>query len=164
MPAARAVPEGHHTITPHLVVRDAAKAIDFYKKAFGAREINRMAMPDGKILHAELQIGDSMLYLADEFPGAGARAPQSIGGTPVVLNLYVEDVDSLWEKAVSAGAAVNMELGDQFWGDRYGQIADPFGHFWGLATHKEDLTPAEVERRAREAMAKFAQGKKSASA
>lgn len=164
MPAARPVPEGHHTITPHLVVRDAAKAIDFYKKAFGAREINRMAMLDGKILHAELQIGDSMLYLADEFPGAGSQAPQSLGGTSVVLNLYVEDVDSLWKKAVSAGATVKMELGDQFWGDRYGQVADPFGHSWGLATHKEELAPAEVERRAREAMAKFAAGKKSASA
>ena len=164
MPAARPVPEGHHTITPHLVVRDAAKAIDFYKKAFGAREINRMAMPDGKIMHAELKIGDSMLYLADEFPGAGVSAPQSLGGSAVVLNLYVEDVDKLWEKAVAAGATVNMQLDDQFWGDRYGQIVDPFGHPWGLATHKEDVAPKEMERRAREAMAKFAAGKKSATA
>lgn len=164
MPAARPIPEGHHTITPHLVVRDAAKAIDFYKKAFGAREMNRMTMPDGKIMHAELKIGDSMLYLADEFPGAGVSAPQSLGGPAVVFNLYVEDVDKLWGKAVAAGSTVRMPLDDQFWGDRYGQIVDPFGHSWGLATHKEDVAPAEMERRAREAMAKFAQGKKSASA
>ncbi|MDE3137077.1 MAG: VOC family protein [Acidobacteriota bacterium] len=164
MPTARPVPEGHHTITPHLVIRDAAKAIDFYKKAFGAREINRMAMPNGKIMHAELQIGDSMLYLADEFPEAGSRAPQSLGGTPVVLNVYIEDVDNLWEKAVAAGATVKMPLDDQFWGDRYGQLVDPFGHAWGLATHMEDVAPDEMESRAREAMEKFAAGKKATSA
>jgi PhnB protein len=164
MPAARPIPEGHHTITPHLVIRDAAKAINFYKKVFGAREINRMAMPNGKIMHAELQIGDSMLHLADEFPEAGSRAPQSLGGTPVVFNVYIEDVDKLWEKAVAAGAKVNMPLDDQFWGDRYGQLVDPFGHAWGLATHKEDVAPDEMERRVREAMAKFAAGKKAAGA
>jgi PhnB protein len=164
MPATQPIPEGHHTITPHLVIRDAAQAIEFYKKAFRAREINRMAMPNGKIMHAELQIGDSMLYLADEFPEAGARAPQSLGGTPVVLNVYIEDVDKLWKEAVAAGATVKMPLEDQFWGDRYGQLVDPFGHAWGLATHKEDVAPDEMERRAREAMAQFSAEKKAAGA
>jgi uncharacterized glyoxalase superfamily protein PhnB len=161
MPAARPIPEGHHTITPSLVIRGAAQAIDFYKKALGAREINRMATPDGKIMHAELQIGNSVLFLTDEFPGA-SRAPQTLGGTPVSLQIYVEDVDQLWERAVAAGASVKMPLDNQFWGDRYGQLIDPFGHEWGLATHKEDVAPDEMDRRAREAMAKFAASQRKA--
>jgi PhnB protein len=162
MPAARPIPEGHHTITPSLVIRGAAQAIDFYKKAFGAQELHRSTMPDGKIMHATLKIGDSMLYLSDEFPGAPFKAPQSLGGTPVALHIYVEDVDKLWENAVAAGATVGMPLDNQFWGDRYGQIVDPFGHSWGLATHKEDVAPEEMDRRAREAMAKFAATQKKA--
>lgn len=156
----RPVPEGFHTLTPHLVVRDAPKAIEFYKKAFNAGVIGVHYTPDGKVMHASLKIGDSILMLNDEFPGMGSRSPQSISGSPVVINIYVKDVDQLFNQAVSAGATVTMPLADQFWGDRYGQVKDPFGHSWSLASHKEDVSAQELERRGKaifEEMAKAPQ-------
>ncbi len=145
----KAVPEGYHTLTPHLVVKGAVDAIAFYKKAFGAEEIRRMMGPDGKsIMHAELKIGDSRLFLVDEFPQMKCLGPQSIGGTPVTIHVYVEDVDVAFKKAVDAGAQVTMPVADMFWGDRYGVLTDPFGHAWSIATHKEDLTPEEIGKRA----------------
>jgi PhnB protein len=156
------IPEGFHSITPYLTVNDAARAIDFYKKAFGAKEIFRMDGPPGKIGHAELQIGDSRLMLADEMPGSGSRSPQSLGGSSVNIFLYFKDVDSAFSQAVSAGAKVEMPLADMFWGDRYGKLTDPFGHSWSLATHKEDVAPAEMAKRAKEAMAKMGAQSKSA--
>ena len=145
----KAIPEGHHTVTPHLVVRGGNRAIDFYKRAFGAKDRGVMPGPDGKVMHAELQIGDSMIFLADEFPEmGGCLSPPTVGGTPVVIHLYVEDVDALFNQAVSAGATVRMPLADMFWGDRYGQVVDPFGHIWSLATHKEDLTGEDIGQRA----------------
>jgi PhnB protein len=147
------IPSGMHTLTPHLVVKDASKAIEFYKKAFGAQEIARLPGPDGKsILHADLKIGDSHFFLVDEFPGMDCRGPESIGGTPVSIHMYVEDVDAAFGKAVAAGAQVKMPLSDMFWGDRYGVLADPFGHAWSLATHKEDVAPDEMQRRMQQAM------------
>jgi len=144
----KAVPEGNHTITAHLSVREAAKAIEFYQQAFGAQLLFVHKLPDGKVMHATLKIGDSRLMLADEFPGMGTPAPQTLGGSPVVLNIYVEDVDALWNRAVAAGAKVSMPLANQFWGDRYGQIVDPFGQTWALGSHIEDVAPEEMERRA----------------
>lgn len=144
-----AIPKGYHSVTPHLTVRGAADAIDFYKRAFGARERGRMPGPDGKvIMHAELQIGDSIVFLADEFPDMGCRAPQTLGGSTGSLHLYVRDVDRAFQRAVAAGAEVRMAVTDMFWGDRYAKVADPFGHEWGLGTHKEDLSPREIGRRA----------------
>lgn len=151
----KAVPEGNHTITAHLSVREAAKAIEFYQKAFGAQLLFVHKMPDGKVMHATLKIGDSRLMLADEFPGMGPKSPQALGGSPVVLNIYVEDVDALWNQAVAAGAKVTMPLANQFWGDRYGQVVDPFGHSWALLSHVEDVAPEEVERRANEIFAQM---------
>jgi len=151
------IPEGYRTVTPYLCVHDAKRAIEFYQKAFGAKETVRMDGPPGKIGHAELKIGDSMIMLSDEMPGSGCRAPQSLGGTAVSIFLYVEDVDSQFHQAVSAGAKADMPPADMFWGDRYGKLTDPFGHSWGLATHKEDVTPAEMDRRMKEQMAKMAQ-------
>jgi PhnB protein len=142
-----AVPEGTHTITAHLSVREATKAIEFYQKALGAHLISVHKTPDGKVLHASLKIGDSTLMLADEFPGMGTPAAQTLGGSPVVLNVYVEDVDALWKRAVDAGAKITMPLANQFWGDRYGQIVDPFGHTWALLSHVEDVAPEEMQRR-----------------
>jgi PhnB protein len=143
------IPEGHHTITPHLVVKGASEAIEFYKRAFGAEELARMPGPDGKsIMHAALKIGDSRLFLVDEFPEMGCVGPQALGGSPVTIHIFVEDVDAIFNQAVSAGAEVRMPLMDAFWGDRYGQLIDPFGHKWSLATHKEDLTPEEISKRA----------------
>lgn len=152
-----AVPKGLHTITPHLVVRDGAKAIEFYRKAFGAEPVGVHYTPDKKVMHAELQIGNSILFLADEFPGMGnCTSPETLGGTSITLNIYTENVDQLFSRAVSAGATVLMPLTNQFWGDRYGQVKDPFGHTWSLGQHVEDVTPEELDRRAREAMAKMA--------
>jgi PhnB protein len=146
------IPSDFHTLTPHLVVRDASQAIEFYKKAFGAKEISRVPGPDGKsLMHADLKIGDSRLFLVDEFPEMDCRGPQSIGGTPVTIHMYVEDVDTAFSKAVAAGAQVRMPLADMFWGDRYGVLVDPFGHAWSLATHKEDLTPEDIGKRAQAA-------------
>lgn len=151
------VPAGYHTATPYLVVNDASSAIDFYKKAFGAQEIMRMQGPGGKIGHAELKIGDSMIMLADERPGGSGKSPKSLGGSTASVFLYLENVDSTFKQAVAAGAKAEMPPQDQFWGDRFGQLSDPFGHLWGLATHVEDVAPQEMEKRAREAMAKMAQ-------
>ncbi len=157
MAKVKPVPEGMHTLTPHLVVKGAAKAIDFYTRAFGAREMSRHAGPGGAIMHASLKIGDSTVYLNDEFPEMGALSPQSVGGTSVTLTLYVEDADAVFKRAVDAGAAVKMPIADQFWGDRYGCLTDPFGHVWAVASRKEDLTPEEMGRRGREAMAQMSQ-------
>ena len=148
----KAIPEGFHTLTPHLIVKGASEAIEFYKKAFSAEELCRMPGPDGNsIMHAELKIGDSRLFLVDEFPQMGARGPNGIGGTPVTIHVYVEDVDTVFNQAVAAGAKVRMPLDNAFWGDRYGQLIDPFGHQWSLATHKEDLTSEEIAQRAQAA-------------
>jgi uncharacterized glyoxalase superfamily protein PhnB len=141
------IPEGLHALTPHLVVKDAAKTIEFYKRAFGAKETMRGSGPGGKIMHAELKIGDSTLFLGDEFPDMGARSPLSIGGAPTVLHLYVENADQVFNQAVAAGATVKMPIMDAFWGDRYGQVTDPSGHIWAIATRKEDLTPQEIQKR-----------------
>lgn len=150
----QAIPPGYHSVTPYLVVDDGARAIDFYKRSFGASELSRMATPDGKIAHAELKIGDSMIMLSDAM--MGYRSPESLGGSPVSLFLYVEDVDSVFNRAIEAGAKSDMPPADMFWGDRYGKLTDPFGHLWGIGTHIEDVAPAEMEKRAREAMAKAA--------
>jgi PhnB protein len=152
-PPVSAIPEGTHTVTPHLVVRGAARAIDFYCDAFGAIEIYRMPAPDGTVVHAELQLGDSRVYLADEAPAMGAKSPKAYKGTPVTIHLYVEDADAAFERAVRAGASVVQPVEDQFWGDRYGQVVDPFGHVWSIATHKEDVPPGEMMRRAEELFA-----------
>ncbi len=148
MSTAKPIPEGYHTATPYLIIKNAARAIDFYKKAFGATERMRMADPTGKVMHAEIQIGDSRIMIADEFPEMGARSPESLGGSPVSIFLYVEDVDALAKQATSAGAKVLMPIQDQFWGDRYGKLTDPFGHLWDIATHKEDVAPEEMHKRA----------------
>src|SRR5260370_37730256 len=146
------VPAGFHSLTPHLVVKGASQAIEFYKKAFGAEEITRVPGPDGKsLMHAEIKIGDSRLFLVDEFPQMGSLGPHGIGGTPVLIHVYMEDVDTVFNQAVGAGAQVGMPLEDAFCGDRYGQVTDPFGHKWSLATHKEDLTPEELSKRAQAA-------------
>ena len=144
------IPKGFHTVTPYLIVRGADRAIEFYRKAFGAEVLDRMTGPDGKsVVHAQIRIGDSFLFLSDEFPGMGG-APEKYGGSPAGIHLYVEDVDAAFEKAVAAGAKVKMPVTDMFWGDRYGKVTDPFGYEWGLATRKEDLTPEEIRRGAEE--------------
>jgi PhnB protein len=147
---AHPIPDGHHTITPHLVINGASEAIEFYKRAFGAEEISRMPFPgpDGtmKLGHAELQIGDSRLYLADEFPDYCSVGPSN-GSSPVTIHLYVTDADAVFNRAVEAGAKVTMPLADMFWGDRYGKLVDPFGHHWSIAEHLEDLTPEQMEER-----------------
>jgi PhnB protein len=145
---SKAIPDGYHTATPYLTVKSGDKAIDFYKRAFGATEIMRMPTPDGKIAHAEIRIGDSPIMLCDEFPEMGARSPESIGGTPVMIHLYVEDVDAVTKQALDAGAKELAPVADQFYGDRGGKLADPFGHVWWVATHKEDIPPDEMRRRA----------------
>jgi PhnB protein len=158
---AKPIPDGYRTITPALVVRDGPAAIEFYKGAFGAEERFRMPGPDGKsIMHAELQIGDSLFMLSDEAPDMGCRAPASVGGSSGSFYLYVEDADAAFKRAVGAGAKVLMPVTDMFWGDRFGQVEDPSGHRWGLATHKEDLQPAEIERRQKAWLASMSQGKK----
>jgi uncharacterized glyoxalase superfamily protein PhnB len=146
---ANPIPDGYHTITPHLVIKGAAEAIEFYKQAFGAEELCRMPMPGAngqvKLGHAELQIGDSRLFLADEFPDYGSVGPN--GSSPVSIHLYVTDADAVFDQAVAAGATVSMPLADQFWGDRYGKLIDPFGHHWSIATHLEDPTPEQMKER-----------------
>jgi PhnB protein len=151
------VPKGYHTVTPYLVVNDAARALDFYKRAFGAQEVARMDAPGGKIGHAEIKIGDSMIMISDEMPGSGAKSPRALGGSPVSIFLYLNDVDTTFRQAVSAGAKADAQPTDMFWGDRYGKLTDPFGHQWGLATHKEDVSPQEMAKRSKEAMAKMGQ-------
>ena len=154
----KAVPEGYHTATPYLSVKNAGEAIDFYKRAFGAEEIVRMSGPDGKsVMHAEIKIGNSMLMIADEFPQAEVKSPKTLGGTSVNIFLYVQDADAMFQKAVNAGAKVTMPPTDMFWGDRYGKVVDPYGHSWGIATHKLDMTPEEIEKGQKEFMAKMGQ-------
>src|SRR5262245_34619398 len=152
--AAKPIPDGYHTATPYLVLQNAAGAIEFYKKAFGATELMRLASPDGKIGHAEIKIGDSPIMLADEFPDMGYRGPKALGGSPVSILLYVEDVDALFNQAVAAGATVKRPVKDEFYGDRSGNLEDPFGHVWTIATHKEDVSPEEIEKRFAAVMAK----------
>jgi PhnB protein len=160
--SVKPIPEGYSTVTPYLVVDQAAQAIDFYKRAFGAEETVRMAGPMGKIMHAELKIGNSMIMLGDEMPGTGARSPHSLGGTSSGIMLYVNDADATFAQAVSAGAKVETPLANMFWGDRYGKLTDPFGHSWSVATHIEDVAPADMKRRMEEAMAQMGQARKSA--
>jgi PhnB protein len=145
--AVPAIPEGYHTATPYLVVRGAAAAIDFYKRALGATELMRMDGPGGKVMHAEIKIGNSPIMLADEAPERGARSPQTLGGSPVGILLYVNDVDARFAQAVAAGAKVRYPVKDQFYGDRSGTVDDPFGHVWIIATHKEDVSPEEMRKR-----------------
>jgi PhnB protein len=142
------VPEGYHSVTPYLIMADAGRALEFYKQAFGASEIMRMGAPGGKVGHAEIQIGDSRIMLADEHPAMGYRGPKAFGGSAVGIHLYVEDVDTVFNRAVAAGATVKRAVQDQFYGDRSGTLEDPFGHTWHIATHKEDLTPEEIGKRA----------------
>ncbi len=148
------IPDDYSRITPYLCVRGAARAIEFYKKAFGATEVTRMADPDGKVGHAELKIGGEKIMLADEFPEMGSRSPQSIGGSPVTIHLYVEDVDAVANRAIAAGAKLQRPVEDQFYGDRAGKLEDPFGHLWYVATHKEDVPEDEMKRRAAAMFAK----------
>ncbi len=156
-PKTKPIPPGLHSVTPTLTMREAGKAIDFYKRAFGAEERMRFLAPDGKgIMHAEIKIGDSIIFLSDERPEMGCRGPQSLGGTPVGFFLYVEDVDQAFDRAVSAGAKSESPVSDMFWGDRCGQLTDPFGHKWTLATHKEDLTMEEIGKRAKGFFAQMA--------
>lgn len=144
--AAKPIPDGFHTITPHLIVRDAGRAIEFYKTAFGAEEVMRMPGPDGKsVMHAELRIGNSILMMCEEM-AEQCKSPATLKGTPVTLHLYVQDADKAFERAVKAGARVTMPVMDAFWGDRYGKLADPFGHEWSIATHKHDLTPEQIQK------------------
>jgi PhnB protein len=154
--AVKPIPEGYHSLQTYLAVEDAARAIDFYKQAFGADEILRMPGPDGKIGHAELQIGDSKLMLSDPFPQSSVRPPAERGGPTGSVFMYVDDVDATFEQAKGAGATVVMELEDMFWGDRFGTLADPFGHVWSIATHKEDLSEEEMAERSKAAMAQMA--------
>jgi PhnB protein len=153
---AQPVPEGYHTLTPYLAVDDAKAAIDFYQRAFGAKERVRMHGPDGMIAHAELEIGDSKVMLADPFPQASTRPPKELGGTSVGVFVYVENVDEVFQQAVDAGATATMEPDDQFWGDRFGSVTDPFGHSWQISTHVEDVPPEEMEKRSKEWMAQMA--------
>jgi len=148
----KAVPEGYHTATPYLICQGAAQAIDFYTKVFGATEMMRHGGPDGSIGHAEIKIGDSVIMLADEFPEMKFLAPPTIGGTPVSIMLYLEDVDTVFKRALAAGGKQVQALEDKFYGDRAGTLLDPFGHMWTVATHKEDVAPGEMERRAQASM------------
>ena len=147
MGTVKPIPQGMHTLTPNLVLRDCARAIDFYKKALGAQEVSRMPAPDGKgIWHAELKIGDSVFFLNDEMPGMGRPAPTAAEPLPVTMWLYVEDCDAAYQRAMKAGAKSTMEPADMFWGDRCGGVADPFGYLWSFATHQKDMTDAEMRR------------------
>jgi uncharacterized glyoxalase superfamily protein PhnB len=148
-------PEGYHTLTPFLTVRNALRAIEFYKQAFGAQERGVAKGPDGKVMHAELKIGDSVIMLSDEFPEFGTLSPQSVGGSPMGLHIYTENVDAAFDRAVKAGAQVEMPVMDQFWGDRYGKLKDPFGHKWSIATHVKDMSADEMKRSMDDAMAKM---------
>jgi len=147
MSTVKPIPDGYHTVTPYLTVRDAAKALDFYTKAFGAEEFVRMPGPDGTVAHAEVRIGDSVVMLGEENLQRDASSPQTVGGSPVTLFLYVKDVDASFARATNAGCIVDEPPADMFWGDRFGKLHDPFGHRWALATHKEDVSPAEMKKR-----------------
>jgi PhnB protein len=150
------VPDGHRTVAPYLAIKNAASALEFYKQAFGAIETYKLIIPDGRVGHAEIRLGDSLIMLADEFPEFGSKAPASLGGSPVSIHLYVEDVDAFVKKAVAAGARELKPVADQFYGDRSGQLQDPFGHLWWVATHKEDVAPEELQKRVRALFAKAA--------
>ncbi len=143
--AVKPIPDGMHSLTPHLICAGAAEAIEFYKKAFNAVELHRMPGPNGKLMHAAVQIGNSVLMLVDEFPEWGSTGPKALKGSPVYIHLYVEDVDAVVAQAVAAGGKVTMPVADMFWGDRYGQLEDPFGHKWSVATHTRDMTPAQMQ-------------------
>jgi PhnB protein len=145
---AKPIPDGYHTVTPYLTIRGAAAAIEFYKRAFGATEIMRITDANGKVGHAEIRMGDSPIMLSEEMPEMGVRSPESIGGSPVTIHLYVEDVDALVNQAVAAGAKLLRPVEDQFYGDRGGKLADPYGHVWWVATHIEDVSPEEIRKRA----------------
>ena len=153
MSKVQAIPAGMHSLTPHLICRDAAAAMDFYARAFGAVELGRLPGPDGRLMHGSMRIGDSHLMLVDEMPEWGALGPQSLGGSPVTVHLYVEDVDAAFQRAVDAGATARMAPADMFWGDRYGQLIDPFGHRWSVATHVRDVPPEEWLEASRKAAA-----------
>lgn len=146
------IPDGYHTVTPYLIMKDASRALAFYQQAFGARELVRMPMPDGTLMHGEFQIGDSPIMLGEASVERGYPGPENLGGTPVSIVLYVEDVDALFKRGVDAGCTVVREVVDQFYGDRSGTLKDPFGHIWTIGTHKEDLSPEEMEKRMQEAM------------
>ena len=146
--AVKAIPEGYHAVTPYLFCKGASAAIEYYKKAFGATELTRHPMPDGNLGHAEIRIGDSVVMLADEFPAMKALSPKTIGGTPVLIMVYVDDVDTVFKRALAAGGTELQPLKDAFYGDRSGTLLDPFGHMWTIATHKEDVPPEEMARRA----------------
>jgi uncharacterized glyoxalase superfamily protein PhnB len=148
----QAIPEGMHTITPHLTCAGAAAAIEFYKKAFGAIEGGRMPGPGGKLMHAQIKIGDSTVMLVDEFPEWGGKGPNTLNGTAVTIHMYVPDADAVFKRAVEAGATVKMEMADTFWGDRYGVLVDPFGHMWSIATHIKDMTPEQMAQAMQSAM------------
>jgi PhnB protein len=152
------IPDGYHTATPYLIVKGAAEALEFYKKAFGAEELMRCPMPDGRLGHAEIQIGNSRIMLADEFPEMGAKGPLELGGCPIGICLYVLDSDGAFNRAVSAGAKSLRPVQDQFYGDRSGTLTDPFGHQWTISTHKEDVSPEEMERRMKNMGAKHGEG------
>ncbi len=145
--AVKPIPDGYQSVTPYLIVSGAAKALDYYKQAFGAKERMRVPMPEGRIAHAEIEIGDSVVMLADEFPQMGAKSPTTIGGTPVGICLYVKDVDSIFKQAIAAGGREEKPLQNQFYGDRSGTLVDPFGHKWTVATHIEDVSSEELSRR-----------------
>jgi PhnB protein len=149
--SVKPIPEGYHSLTPYLIIRGATEAIEFYKKAFGATELFRFPAPEGKIGHAEMKIGDSPIMLADEFPDMGYKGPQTLGGSAVSLMVYVDDVDATFTQAVGAGATVKEAVSDKFYGDRMGTVVDPFGHVWHVATHKEDVSVEEMQRRAKAA-------------
>ena len=150
--AAKPIPDGYRTATPYLIIKGAAEAIEFYKRAFGATELLRMADPQGRVGHAEIRIGDSVIMLADEHPAMGYRGPRSLGGSSVSILLYLAEVDAVFERAVRAGAKAQRPVADQFYGDRSGTLEDPFGHVWTVATHVEDVLPEEMQRRAEAAM------------
>jgi PhnB protein len=143
------IPDGHHTVAPYLAIKSAVGALEFYKKAFGATETYKLIVPDGRLGHAELRLGDSLIMLSDEFPEFGGKAPEALGGSPVSIHLYVEDVDAFVKRAVAAGARVLKPVADQFYGDRSGQLEDPYGHLWWVAAHKEDVAPEEMQKRVR---------------
>jgi len=150
--ATKPIPDGYRTATPYLIIKGAAEAIEFYKRAFGAAELLRMADPQGRVGHAEIKIGDPVIMLADEHPAMGYRGPRSLGGSSVSILLYLEDVDAVFERALRAGAKAQRPVADQFYGDRSGTLEDPFGHVWTVATHVEDVPPEEMRRRAEAAM------------
>jgi PhnB protein len=143
------IPEGHRTVTPYLAIKNAAGALDFYERAFGATVRYKLSMPDGRVGHAEIELGDSVIMLADEFPEYGGKSPEALGGSPVSIHLYVPDVDAFFKRALAAGARERKRVEDQFYGDRSGQLEDPFGHLWWVATHKEDVAPEEMQKRVR---------------